>query len=149
MTLGIMEYGNKKVGFGTYLSSLRPAGIIIDEVILLHRASELDSSKTKVSLPRLDKINRICFEVEDTPVEITWDTDGYDTYDNDTSWGYHSEGAIACLVSPKNTESTSAGAIMIDQAVTQVIGRILAHVSGLEVIAEIEEYHKAHEAHGS
>lgn len=149
MTLGIMEYGNKKVGFGTYLSSPRPAGIIIDEIILLHRASELDGSKTKVSLPHLDKINHICFEVEDIPVEISWDTTGYDTCDADTLWDYFSGGAIACLVSPKNTESTSAGAIMIDRAVTQVIGRILAHVSGLEVIAEIEEYHKAHEAHGS
>lgn len=148
MTLGIMEYENKKVGFGTYLSSPRPAGIIIDEIILLHGASELDNSKTKVSLPHLDKINRICFEVEDTPIEITWDTDGYDTYDEDTSWGHHSEGAIACLVSPKNTESTSDGAIVIDRAVTQVLGRILAMVSGLGVIADIEEYHKAHEAHG-
>lgn len=148
MTLGIMEYENKKVGFGTYLSSPRPAGIIIDEIILLHRASELDNSKTKVTLPRLNKINRICFEVEDTPIEITWGTDGCDTYDEDTSWGHYSEGAIACLVSPKNTESTSDGAIVIDRTVTQVLGRILAMVSGLGVIADIEEYYKAHEAHG-
>lgn len=148
MTLGIMEYGNKKVGFGTYLSSPRPAGIIIDEIILLHRASELDSSKTKVSLPRLDKINRVCFEVEDIPVEISWDTNGYDTYDEDTSWGYHSAGAIACLVAPKSTASTSEG-VVIDRAVTQVLGRILAMVSGLGVIADIEEYHKTHKMHGS
>lgn len=148
MTLGIMEFGNKKVGFGTYLSNPRPAGIIIDEVILLHRASELDSSKTKVSLPRLDEIDRISFEVEDTSVEISWDTDGYDIYDEDTSWGHYSGGAIGCLVTPESTASTSGG-IVIDRTVTQVLGRILAMVSGLGVIADIEEYHRVYEAHGS
>ena len=149
MTLVIIEREGKDAGFATTLSNLRPAGTIIDEIILLHKASELDDSKTKVSLPRLDKIDRICFEIEDTPIEITWDTDGYDTYDEDTSWGHYSEGAIACLVSPKNTESTSDGAIVIDRTVTQVLGRILAMVSGLGVIADIEEYHRVHETHGS
>ena len=42
MTLGIIQYGGKELGFGTYLSTPRPAGKIIDEVILLHKASELD-----------------------------------------------------------------------------------------------------------
>lgn len=148
MTLGIIQYGDKELGFGTYLSTPRPAGKIIDEVILLHKASELDSSKTKVSLPRLDKINRICFEVENIPVEISWDTDGYDTCDEDTSWDYFSGGAIACLISPKSAVSTSEG-VVLNRTVTKVMGRILALVSGLEVIGEIEEYHKVYEKYHS
>ena len=147
MTLVIIEREGKDAGFATTLSNLRPAGTIIDEIILLHKASELDDSKTKVSLPRLDKIDRICFEIEDIPVEISWNTGGYDNMD--TSWDYESEGAIMCFVSPKNTESTSDGAIVIDRTVTQVLGRILAMVSGLGVIADIEEYHRVHETHGS
>lgn len=145
MTLVIIEREGKDAGFATTLSNLRPAGTIIDEIILLHKASELDDSKTKVSLPRLDKIDRICFEIEDIPVEISWNTGGYDNMD--TSWDYESEGAIMCFVSPKSTVSTRDGA-MLDRTITKVLGRILALVSGLEVMGDVEEYYKAHEAHG-
>lgn len=142
MTLVIIEREGKDAGFATTLSNLRPAGTIIDEIILLHKASELDDSKTKVSLPRLDKIDRICFEIEDIPVEISWNTGGYDNMD--TSWDYESEGAIMCFVSPKSTVSTRDGA-MLDRTITKVLGRILALVSGLEVMGDIERYHKVYE----
>lgn len=142
MTLVIIEREGKDAGFATTLSNLRPAGTIIDEIILLHKASELDDSKTKVSLPRLDKIDRICFEIEDIPVEISWNTGGYDNMD--TSWDYESEGAIMCFVSPKSTVSTRDGA-MLDRTITKVLGRILALVSGLEVMGDIERYHKMYE----
>lgn len=141
MTLVIIEREGKDAGFATTLSNLRPAGTIIDEIILLHKASELDDSKTKVSLPRLDKIDRICFEIEDIPVEISWNTGGYDNMD--TSWDYDSEGAIMCFVSPKSTVSTRDGA-MLDRTITKVLGRILALVSGLEVMGDIERYHKVY-----
>lgn len=146
MALVIIEREGKDAGFATTLSNLRPAGTIIDEIILLHKASELDDSKTKVSLPRLDKIDRICFEIEDIPVEISWNTGGYDNMD--TSWDYESEGAIICFVSPKSTVSTRDGA-MLDRTITKVLGRILALVSGLEVMGDVERYHKVHETHGS
>lgn len=146
MALVIIEREGKDAGFATTLSNLRPAGTIIDEIILLHKASELDDSKTKVSLPRLDKIDRICFEIEDIPVEISWNTGGYDNMD--TSWDYESEGAIMCFVSPKSTVSTRDGA-MLDRTITKVLGRILALVSGLEVMGDVERYHKVHETHGS
>lgn len=142
MALVIIEREGKDAGFATTLSNLRPAGTIIDEIILLHKASELDDSKTKVSLPRLDKIDRICFEIEDIPVEISWNTGGYDNMD--TSWDYESEGAIMCFVSPKSTVSTRDGA-MLDRTITKVLGRILALVSGLEVMGDIERYHKMYE----
>lgn len=142
MTLVIIEREGKDAGFATTLSNLRPAGTIIDEIILLHKASEPDDSKTKVSLPRLDKIDRICFEIEDIPVEISWNTGGYDNMD--TSWDYESEGAIMCLVSPKSTVSTRDGA-MLDRTITKVLGRILALVSGLEVMGDVERYHKMYE----
>ena len=142
MALVIIEREGKDAGFATTLSNLRPAGTIIDEIILLHKASELDDSKTKVSLPRLDKIDRICFEIEDIPVEISWNTGGYDNMD--TSWDYESEGAIMCFVSPKSTVSTRDGA-MLDRTITKVLGRILALVSGLEVMGDIERYHKVYE----
>lgn len=141
MTLVIIEREGKDAGFATTLSNLRPAGTIIDEIILLHKASELDDSKTKVSLPRLDKIDRICFEIEDIPVEISWNTGGYDNMD--TSWDYESEGAIMCFVSPKSTVSTRDGA-MLDRTITKVLGRILALVSGLEVMGDVERYHKVY-----
>lgn len=141
MALVIIEREGKDAGFATTLSNLRPAGTIIDEIILLHKASELDDSKTKVSLPRLDKIDRICFEIEDIPVEISWNTGGYDNMD--TSWDYESEGAIMCFVSPKSTVSTRDGA-MLDRTITKVLGRILALVSGLEVMGDIERYHKVY-----
>ena len=146
MALVIIEREGKDAGFATTLSNLRPAGTIIDEIILLHKASELDDSKTKVSLPRLDKIDRICFEVEDIPVEISWNTGGYDNMD--TSWDYESEGAIMCFVSPKSTVSTRDGA-MLDRTITKVLGRILALVSGLEVMGDIERYHKVYEKYTS
>lgn len=142
MTLVIIEREGKDAGFATTLSNLRPAGTIIDEIILLHKASEPDDSKTKVSLPRLDKIDRICFEIEDIPVEISWNTGGYDNMD--TSWDYESEGAIMCFVSPKSTVSTRDGA-MLDRTITKVLGRILALVSGLEVMGDVERYHKMYE----
>ena len=141
MALVIIEREGKDAGFATTLSNLRPAGTIIDEIILLHKASELDDSKTKVSLPRLDKIDRICFEIEDIPVEISWNTGGYDNMD--TSWDYESEGAIMCFVSPKSTVSTRDGA-MLDRTITKVLGRILALVSGLEVMGDVERYHKVY-----
>ena len=146
MALVIIEREGKDAGFATTLSNLRPAGTIIDEIILLHKASELDDSKTKVSLPRLDKIDRICFEIEDIPVEISWNTGGYDNMD--TSWDYESEGAIMCFVSPKSTVSTRDGA-MLDRTITKVLGRILALVSGLEVMGDIERYHKVYEKYTS
>lgn len=142
MALVIIEREGKDAGFATTLSNLRPAGTIIDEIILLHKASELDDSKTKVSLPHLDKIDRICFEIEDIPVEISWNTGGYDNMD--TSWDYESEGAIMCFVSPKSTVSTRDGA-MLDRTITKVLGRILALVSGLEVMGDVERYHKMYE----
>lgn len=141
MALVIIEREGKDAGFATTLSNLRPAGTIIDEIILLHKASELDDSKTKVSLPRLDKIDRICFEIEDIPVEISWNTGGYDNMD--TSWDYESEGAIMCFVSPKSTVSTRDGA-MLDRTITKVLGLILALVSGLEVMGDVERYHKVY-----
>lgn len=141
MALVIIEREGKDAGFATTLSNLRPAGTIIDEIILLHKASELDDSKTKVSLPRLDKIDRICFEIEDIPVEISWNTGGYDNMD--TSWDYESEGAIMCFVSPKSTVSTRDGA-MLDRTITKVLGRILALVSGLEAMGDVERYHKVY-----
>ena len=141
MALVIIEREGKDAGFATTLSNLRPAGTIIDEIILLYKASELDDSKTKVSLPRLDKIDRICFEIEDIPVEISWNTGGYDNMD--TSWDYESEGAIMCFVSPKSTVSTRDGA-MLDRTITKVLGRILALVSGLEVMGDVERYHKVY-----
>lgn len=141
MALVIIEREGKDAGFATTLSNLRPAGTIIDEIILLHKASELDDSKTKVSLPRLDKIDRICFEIEDIPVEISWNTGGYDNMD--TSWDYEPEGAIMCFVSPKSTVSTRDGA-MLDRTITKVLGRILALVSGLEVMGDVERYHKVY-----
>lgn len=146
MALVIIECEGKDAGFATTLSNLRPAGTIIDEIILLHKASELDDSKTKVSLPRLDKIDRICFEIEDIPVEISWNTGGYDNMD--TSWDYESEGAIMCFVSPKSTVSTRDGA-MLDRTITKVLGRILALVSGLEVMGDVEQYHKVYEKYAS
>lgn len=146
MTLVIIEREGKDAGFATTLSNLRPAGTIIDEIILLHKASELDDSKTKVSLPRLDKIDRICFEIEDIPVEISWNTGGYDNMD--TSWDYESEGAIMCFISPKSTVSTRDGA-MLDRTITKVLGRILALVSGLEVMGDVERYHKVYEKYAS
>lgn len=96
MALVIIEREGKDAGFATTLSNLRPAGTIIDEIILLHKASELDDSKTKVSLPRLDKIDRICFEIEDIPVEISWNTGGYDNMD--TSWDYGQRVLLCALL---------------------------------------------------
>lgn len=146
MTLVIIEREGKDVGFATTLSNLRPAGTIIDEIIQHHKASEVDDSKTKVSLPRLDKIDRICFEIEDIPIEISWDTEGYDNLD--TSWSYEPEGAIMCFISPKSTVTARDGA-MLDRTITKVMGRILALVSGLEIVGDIERYHKVYEKYAS
>lgn len=144
MTLGIINNGVKDLGFGTTLSKSRPAGTIIDEIITLHRASEQDPNKSKVSMPRLENIGRISFEIEDIPIDICWDTHAYD-YD-DYSWSNQfSINSIACLINPESPAAETDGELLT-RTITKVMARILAKTSGLEIIAEMEEYHKTKEA---
>lgn len=146
MTLGIINNGVKDLGFGTHLSQPRPAGTIIDEIIGLHKASERDPNKPKVTLPRLEKIDRISFEIEGIPVDVCWGTDGYDYYDeNDYLWNRSSRGVIACLISPESPAAKSDDELLT-RTITKVMARLLAKTSGLEIIAEMEDYHKAKEA---
>lgn len=146
MTLGIINNDVKDLGFGTQLSVPRPAGIIIDEIIGLHKASERDPNKPKVSLPRLEKIDRISFEIEGIPVDVCWGTDGYDYYDEDDYlWNNSPRGVIACLINPGSPAAKSDDELLT-RTITKVMARLLAKTSGLEIIAEMEEYHKIKEA---
>ena len=146
MTLGIINNGVKDLGFGTQLSAPRPAGTIIDEIIGLHKASERDPNKPKVTLPRLEKIDRISFDIEGTPIHICWGTTGYDYYgEDDYLWNKSPNGVIACLISPESPAAKSDDELLT-QTVTKVMARILAKTSGLKIIAEMEEYHKTKEA---
>lgn len=146
MTLGIINNGVKDLGFGTHLSQPRPAGTIIDEIIGLHKASERDPNKPKVTLPRLEKIDRISFEIEGTPVDVCWGTTGYDYYgEDDYLWNKSPNGVIACLISPESPAAKSDDELLT-QTITKVMARILAKTSGLEIIAEMDYYHEAKEA---
>ena len=146
MTLGVINNGVKDLGFGTSLSQRRPAGTIIDEIIGLHKASEQDPNKPKVTLPRLEKIDRISFDIEGTPIHICWGTDGYDYYDEDDYlWNHSPRGVIACLINPESPAAETDGELLT-RTITKVMARILAKTSGLEIIAEMEEYHKTKEA---
>lgn len=144
MTLGIINNGVKDLGFGTTLSKSRPAGTIIDEIITLHRASEQDPNKPKVSMPRLENIGRISFEIEDIPIDICWDTHAYD-YDEDDTWIRYTNGAIACLINPESPAAETDDELLT-RTITKVMARILAKTSGLEIIAEMDDYHEAKEA---
>lgn len=146
MTLGVLNNDVKDLGFGTRLSVPRPAGIIIDEIIGLHKASEQDPNKPKVTLPRLEKIDRISFEIEDIPMHICWGTTGYDYYDeNDYLWKHSPSGVIACIINPESPAAKTDGELLT-RNITKVMARLLAKTSGLEIIAEMEEYHKTKEA---
>lgn len=146
MTLGVINNGVKDLGFGTSLSQRRPAGTIIDEIIGLHKASEQDPNKPKVTLPRLEKIDRISFDIEGTPIHICWGTDGYDCYDEDDYlWNRSPRGVIACLINPESPAAKSDDELLT-RTITKVMARILAKTSGLEIIAEMDDYHKTKEA---
>ena len=146
MTLGIINNDVKDLGFGTQLSVPRPAGTIIDEIIGLHKASERDPNKPKVTLPRLEKIDRISFDIEGTPIHICWGTDGYDYYDEDDYlWNKSPNGVIACLISPGSPAAKSDDELLT-RTITKVMARLLAKTSGLEIIAEMDYYHEAKEA---
>ena len=145
MTLGVINNGVKDLGFGTTLSKSRPAGTIIDEIITLHRASKQDPNKPKVTLPRLENIGRISFEIEDIPIDICWDTHAYD-HDDDNSWGdQFSINSIACLINPESPAAETDDELLT-RTITKVMARILAKTSGLEIIAEMDYYHEAKEA---
>lgn len=146
MTLGVINNGVKDLGFGTQLFAPRPAGTIIDEIIGLRKASERDPNTPKVSLPRIEQIDRISFDIEDTTIHVCWGTDGYDYYDEDDYlWNNSPRGVIACLINPGSPAAKSDDELLT-RTITKVMARLLAKTSGLEIIAEMEEYHKIKEA---
>lgn len=145
MTLGVINNGVKDLGFGTQLFAPRPAGTIIDEIIGLRKASERDPNTPKVSLPRIEQIDRISFDIEDTTIHVCYSPDGYDHYNEDGTWIRYTNGAIACLIDPESPAVKSDGELLT-RTITRVMARILAKTSGLEIIAEMEEYHKTKEA---
>lgn len=146
MTLGVINNGVKDLGFGTQLFAPRPAGTIIDEIIGLRKASERDPNTPKVSLPRIEQIDRISFDIEDTTIHVCYSPDGYDHYnEDDYLWNQSPNGVIACLISPESPAAKTDGELLT-RTITKVMARLLAKTSGLEIIAEMEEYHKTKEA---
>lgn len=110
MTLGVINNGVKDLGFGTQLFAPRPAGTIIDEIIGLRKASERDPNTPKVSLPRIEQIDRISFDIEDTTIHVCYSPDGYDHYNEDGTWIRYTNGAIACLIDPESPAQSRATA---------------------------------------